>query len=116
MVSVYGIPNCDKIRKTLAWLEAQSVEHQFVNLKKEPLVGDELDEIVRQIGLDTIVNRRGTTWRTLGLGERNPSDEELREILLENQSMILRPLIERDGVFLAGYDEDAFHSFLEIGE
>lgn len=116
MITVFGIPNCDKIRKTLSWLDTHSVEHQFVDLKKSPLEADELDVIVTQIGLDTILNRRGTTWRKLGLADKALSDKELQDVLLQNQSMIIRPLIEKDGVFLAGYDEDAFSSFLEIEE
>jgi len=113
MIQVYGIKNCNKIRDTLQWLEENDVEHQFYDLKKEPLTREELEEFVHRIGLDVLVNRRGMKWRQLGLKDKNLSDEKLFDQLLEHQTMIKRPVLIKGEAILVGYDEEAFETFIE---
>lgn len=113
MIEVYGIKNCDKIRKTKKWLTENEIEFEFFDLKKEPLTREELDEFVHRIGLDTLVNKRGMTWRKLGLKDKEPSDDELFEHLLEHQTMIKRPVLISGEAILVGYDEDAFETFVD---
>ena len=113
MVQVYGIKNCDKIRKTLKWLKDKEIEHHFYDLKKEPLTREELEEFVHRIGLDVLVNRRGMKWRQLGLKDKDLSDDELFDQLLEHQVMIKRPVMIKDEAILVGYDEDAFETFID---
>lgn len=112
MLKVYGIKNCNKVRDTLKWLDDKGVEYTFVNLKKDPLTEAKLDEFVHKVGLDVLVNTRGTTYRNLGLKDKNLDDDQLFDYLLENQSMIKRPVLELDEAVLVGYDEDAFESFV----
>lgn len=112
-MTIYGIRNCNKIRDTLAWMERHEVEHTFVDLKKTPLTRDELNGIADRTGLDALVNRRGMTWRRLGLSGRELSPHELTDLLLENQSMIVRPLIVTPDRIQIGYDEDAFQALAE---
>lgn len=113
MIQVYGIKNCDKIRDTRKWLEKKEIEYTFYDLKKEPLKREELREFVHRIGLDVLVNKRGMTWRQLGLKDKNPGDDELFDQLLENQTMIKRPVLIKDEAILVGYDEEAFEAFVE---
>lgn len=108
---VLGIPNCDKIRKTKAWLEDNDRPFQFIDLKKAPLSVDELTELSQKVGLDALINRRGTTWRKLELADKNLSDAEMLKVLSENQSMILRPVLVRGDSVMIGYDEEAFEGF-----
>ena len=112
MLKVYGIKNCNKVRDTLKWLDGHEVDYEFTDLKKEPLSEAKLDEFVHKVGLDVLVNKRGTTYRNLGLKDKNPDDDQLFDYLLENQSMIKRPVLELDEAVLVGYDEDAFESFV----
>lgn len=112
MIKVYGIKNCNKIRDTLRWMEERGVDFQFVDLKKEPLTERQLAELARKVGLDVLVNRKGMKWRQLGLGGKNPGEEELFGLLLEHQTMIKRPLITRGDAVLVGYDEDSFEHFI----
>ncbi len=113
MIQVYGIKNCNKVRDTFKWLKKNDVEYEFVDLKKEPLTRDELQSFVNQIGLDVLINRRGMKWRQLGLKDKNLSDEDLFDQLLEHQVMIKRPVLVKDEAILVGYDEDAFEAFVE---
>ncbi|MFO7845862.1 MAG: Spx/MgsR family RNA polymerase-binding regulatory protein [Balneolaceae bacterium] len=112
MLKVYGIKNCNKVRDTFKWLEENEIEYEFIDLKKEPLSEQKLDEFVHKVGLDVILNKRGMKWRTLGLKDKNLDDDELFDQLLEHQTMIKRPVMEKDEAVLVGYDEDAFESFV----
>lgn len=113
MIEVYGIKNCDKIRKTKKWLSDNDIEYEFFDLKKEPLTREELKEFVYRVGLETLVNKRGMTWRKLGLKDSKISENDLFEILLEKQTMIKRPVLISGEAILVGYDEDAFEKFVE---
>lgn len=112
MIQVYGIKNCNKIRDTFKWFEAREADYHFYDLKKEPLTREELEEFVHRIGLDVLVNRKGMKYRQLGLNEKELSDDELFEQLLEHQTMIKRPVLIKDEAILVGYDEEAFEAFI----
>tara|TARA_R110000868_G_scaffold365772_1_gene628679 strand:- start:895 stop:1314 length:420 start_codon:yes stop_codon:yes gene_type:complete len=116
MLHVIGIKNCDTIRKTKKWLEANEVEYEFIDLKKEPLTIDEIKELEFKVGLDVLVNKRGTTYRNLGLKEKDFSNEEMLEVLEQNQSMIKRPVLVLNEAVLVGYDEEAFKNFIGLEE
>lgn len=112
MLRVYGIKNCNKVRDTFKWLDENDIDYEFINLKKDPLSEGKLDEFVHKVGLDVLVNKRGTTYRNLGLKDKDVDEDELFDLLLENQTMIKRPVLELDDAVLVGYDEDAFDSFV----
>lgn len=112
MLKVYGIKNCNKVRDTFKWLEENEVDYEFIDLKKDPLSEGKLDEFVHKVGLDVLINKRGTTYRKLGLKDKDLDEDQLFDLLLENQTMIKRPVLELDDAVLVGYDEDAFDSFV----
>ena len=112
MLKVYGIKNCNKVRDTFKWLKENDVDYEFIDLKKDPLSEGKLDEFVHKVGLDVLINKRGTTYRNLGLKDKDLDEDQLFDQLLENQTMIKRPVLEQDDAVLVGYDEDAFDSFV----
>lgn len=114
MLHVIGIKNCDTIKKTKKWLTENEVEFEFIDLKKEPLTIDEIKELEYKVGLDVLVNKRGTTYRNLGLKDKNLSDQDMIQTLQENQSMIKRPVLVLDEAVLVGYDEEAFKNFVGL--
>lgn len=116
MVHIIGIPNCNKIRNTKNWLTNQRIDHVLINVKKDPLTYDELKELELKVGLDVLVNTKGTTYRTLNIKDLNLSDEKLFDLLLEHQSMITRPIIVYRDSVLVGYDEKAFKAFFKENE
>ncbi len=113
MLTIIGIKNCSTIKKTLAWLDEQGVDYSFRDVKKEPLNDEELAGFAMRVGIDTLVNRRGMKWRSLGLSGKDLSDEELLELLAEHQTMIKRPLVSADEAAMVGFDEDALESFID---
>lgn len=112
MLHVIGIKNCDTIKKTRKWLNENEVEFEFIDLKKEPLTVDEIKELEFKVGLDVLINKRGTTYRNLGLKDKSLSDQDMIQTLQENQSMIKRPVLVLDEAVLVGYDEEAFKNFV----
>ena len=89
------------------------MEYEFIDLKKDPLSEQKLDEFVHKVGLDVILNKRGMKWRNLGLKDKNLDDDQLFDQLLEHQTMIKRPVLEQGDAILVGYDEDAFDAFVD---
>lgn len=116
MVHIIGIPNCNKIRDTKKWLTSQGIDYVLINVKKEPLTHDELKELEIKVGLDVLVNSKGTTYRKLNIKDLNLSEEKLFDLLYENQSMIKRPIIVYQDSVLVGYDEEAFEAFFKENE
>lgn len=107
LINVYGVPNCDKIRKTKSFLEQNIIEYTFINVRSEPLSKETLTQAVNQLGLDIVLNRKGMLYRKLGLKDKNLSDDQLFNELFNEQGMIKRPLIEKNGKYHCGYNEQA---------
>jgi Spx/MgsR family transcriptional regulator len=99
MVKLYGVPSCKQIRDSKGLFENEGIDYEFINIRKTPMDAALLRETIKQMGMDTVVNRKGPTYRKLGLKEKNLSDEELFKILLQEQGMIKRPLIKKGPKF-----------------
>jgi len=113
LINVYGVPTCDKIRKTKSFLEQNKIEYTFINVRSEPLSKDTLSMAINQLGLDVVLNRKGMLYRKLGLKDKNLNDIQLFEELFNEQGMIKRPLIEKNANYHCGYDEQAILSFVK---
>ncbi len=113
MLEVIGITNCNTIKKTKDLLSEKDVSYSFRDVKKDPLSPNELAELVMRAGLDTLVNRKGRKWKMLGLSDKELSDNDLFEVLLEHQTMIKRPVLRKGEAVMVGFDEDALQNFIE---
>ena len=111
MITLYGIPNCGSVKKAKDWLNGEGLAFEEVNWKKRPITRAEMARFVDQKGMDVVLNRRGMTWRKLGLKDQNLSDEQLLDQLLEHQGLMKRPVIDRDGDLIVGYDAEAYAAF-----
>ena len=95
MVRVYGIANCDTIKKARRWLDEHGVAYAFHDYKKQGLDGALLRAWVDELGWEALLNRKGTTWRGLPPEVREAMDEEAAiRIMLASPSIIRRPLID----------------------
>lgn len=107
---LYGIPNCDTVRKARAWLAERGIDHAFHDYKRQGVPADRLDAWISHVGWETLLNRQGTTWRKLDEATRYGIVDaaSARALMLANASVIRRPLIERDGrVIAVGFDARA---------
>lgn len=113
MLHIVGIPNCNKIRDTKKWMDEREVPYTFINVKKEPLTLDEIKDLEFKVGIDVLMNTRGSTYRRLGLKDKTLNKDELIGLLEEHQSMIKRPVLVYENSVLVGYDESSFEAFLK---
>jgi len=116
LILVYGVPSCDKIKKTKSLLSSNNIDFTFVNVRQNPIARKKLEEMVSQLTLDKVLNRQGMLYRKKGLKEKNLTVDQLFEELLNEQGMIKRPLIEKQGLYLTGYDEKAIMDFVNTAK
>jgi Spx/MgsR family transcriptional regulator len=105
--TLYGIPNCDTVKRARAWLAEQGTAYTFHDFKKAGVPEDRLDAWLRSAGWQTLVNRSGTTWRKLPDDERAAVTDSAsaRALMLRQASVIKRPVVEwADGRITVGFD------------
>ena len=115
VVTVYGIPNCDAVKKARAWLADASVDHVFVDFKKHGVPGDQLPRWIAALGWDLLLNRKGTTWRQLDDDARAAVIDATTAsaLMLAHPSVVKRPVVVwRDARVSVGFDADSFRSHL----
>ena len=113
MTKIYGIKACDTMKKALTWLEKHGVAYEFHDYKKTELEPATLKRWVKQVGYEVLLNTKGTTWRKLSDADReNVTEAKAVKLMLANLSLIKRPVIEGDGVFLVGFDEAKYKAEL----
>ena len=108
-VTLYGIPNCDTVKKARVWLDERGVQYAFHDYKKSGIDEARLTAWVGELGWETVLNRAGTTFRALPNAEKEDLDaEEAIRLMLAQPSMIKRPVVETGGALLVGFDADAY--------
>jgi Spx/MgsR family transcriptional regulator len=112
MIHLYGIPNCDTVKKARTWLEAAGLEYAFHDYKKEGADAAKLAEWVAAMGADVVLNRRGTTFRKLSDAERAQADADPVALMVAHPSLIKRPVAEHAGGLLVGFAEAAWKAAL----
>ncbi len=114
-LTVYGIRNCDTVKKALKWLDAKKVPYVFHDFKSKGIDKKKLNDWVAQVGYDSLLNRKGMTWRKLTDAEQSAAANKSGAIalMMEKTSVIKRPVIESDGKVLAiGFDEGVYKEAL----
>ncbi|NND90436.1 MAG: ArsC family reductase [Granulosicoccus sp.] len=112
-VRVYGIANCDTVRKARRWLDAQSIEHAFHDYKKQGIDKPTLTRWCEVLGWESLLNRRGTTWRKLADADKQAlTQARAIELMLDNTSLIKRPVIDTGQQLIAGFDEEQYQQHL----
>ena len=109
MVTMYGIKNCDTIKKARGFLEDHQVEFEFVDFRQQPIEPTLLQSFVDQIGWDKLINKRSTTYR--GLSDIQKANITL-ELTLKNPTLIKRPVLVTDGNIRVGFSEKSYSDLL----
>jgi Spx/MgsR family transcriptional regulator len=116
LVKVYGIKNCDTMKKARTWLESHAIEYEFHDYKVAGIDREHLRRWCREAGWETVLNRSGTTFRKLPDDRKTGLDEERAiELMLEQPSMIKRPVIERGKRIVVGFDPKVYATELVSG-
>lgn len=111
-MKLYGIPNCNSVKKARAWLTENGIDIPFHDFKKQGVSAALLKPWLQQVGWEKLVNRQGTTWRQLPDEAKAAVCDESSAIrlMLEKSSVIKRPVLEMDGKITLGFDEAAYQS------
>jgi Spx/MgsR family transcriptional regulator len=105
-IEVYGIPNCDTVKKARIWLDARGLAYTFHDYKKEGASPEKLAAWIDAAGLDKVLNRAGTTFRKLAEADKADLDTDRAiALMVANTSTIKRPVVEHPGGVLVGFKE-----------
>ncbi|QQD20973.1 ArsC family reductase [Oceanospirillaceae bacterium ASx5O] len=109
MVTLYGIKNCDTIKKARAWLQATGIEYAFHDYKKDGLSAELLDSFLAELSWEDLLNKRGTTWRALPDDVKAGIDAaSAKTLMLDNPSIIKRPLLDTGNRKVLGFSADDY--------
>lgn len=112
---LYGIPNCDTVKKARAWLATHGVDHVFHDFRKQGVDADWLARVESQVGWRALTNTRGTTWRRIAETRRAQvvDASSALPLLLEFPSAIKRPVLERDGRYHVGFSDSQYQEIFK---
>jgi len=113
MLKIYGIKNCNSMKKAFDALQAKSLNYDFHDYKKQGIDAVTLKIWLKEIGQDTVLNKKGTTWRKLSEEEQNralSSEDNLIEALIAQPSLIKRPVLQTSQGFIVGFDESTYQN------
>jgi arsenate reductase len=108
-MKIYGIRNCDTMKKAFAWLEGNRIPYEFHDYKKDGVPPGKLRAWARQVGWERLANTRGPTWRKIPDAKKTSLDEAKMIALLEaNTSAIKRPILEAGSQVIVGFDREEY--------
>ncbi len=114
MLTIYGIPNCDTVKKTLDWLKAHKISYRFHNYKTEGITAGKLKSWCKQKGWEVLLNKKSATWRGLDAVEQNKISNEKAAIVVmtASTSIIKRPVIENEKgeIVSVGFDAKEYEN------
>ena len=113
-VTIYGIANCDTIKKAKKWLCEHGLEFQFHDYRKQGLDPTLLRSWIDELGWETLLNKRGTTWRQLPDDTKdNVNTESAIAIMLDNPAIIKRPLLVKSNELHVGFSDATYSKIFE---
>lgn len=116
---VYGIKSCDSIKKATVWLSKHKISFEFHDYKAVGISMVQLKRWSKQVGWETFMNKKSTTWRSFDAATQAAitNEKAALKLMMENTSLIKRPLIEVDGkVLVLGYNEEEYTKVLLSGK
>ncbi|WP_211825672.1 ArsC family reductase [Kistimonas asteriae] len=113
MITMYGISNCDTIKKARRWMDENNIAYQFHDYRKDGLTEAQLTQWTDSLGWEALLNRRGTTWRKLPEATRDTIDHASAiAIMLENPAIIKRPLLVAGDHYQLGFQPAQWQTLL----
>ncbi|MDX1525293.1 MULTISPECIES: ArsC family reductase [Pseudidiomarina] len=117
-LSVYGITNCDTVRKARKWLEQHQITYRFHDVRVEPVASTTLSTWLQQLGADALVNKRSTSWRELTSAQQQSvkqgDNAAIVALLQQYPTLMKRPLLAQEDRYLTGFNSTAWQQFLEL--
>ena len=108
-ITMFGIPNCDTIKKAKKWLEAEGIEFEFHDYRKQGINTELVTNFCSELGWELVLNKRGTTYRQLPQEQKDTlTEEKAVALLVEQPAMIKRPILKVDGKLHIGFKADQY--------
>ncbi|WP_217542441.1 ArsC family reductase [Vibrio metschnikovii] len=109
LITLYGIPNCDTIKKARKWLDTKGVEYQFHDYRKDGITAELVNEFFQALGWQNVINKRGTTYRQLSPQQKESLNETTAlPLLLDQPAMIKRPILRIEKLLYVGFSTDDY--------
>ena len=109
MITLYGIKNCDSIKKSRKWLDKNSIEYVFHDFRIDGVKKTMIKEFIENIDITLLINKRSTSWKKLSTKEKLADTKlDLIELLVKNPTIIKRPIIKSKDKYLVGFSEEKF--------
>lgn len=113
MTTIYGIKNCDTVKKARLWLEQNNIPAHFHDFRDDGLTREQVEKWATQVGWEVLLNKRSTTWKQLDGTVRDQIDESSAiATILEHPTLIKRPVLEAQGELLVGFKTEQYSSLL----
>jgi arsenate reductase len=116
-ITIYGIPNCDTVQKTIAWFKANNITFEFYDYKKNGITAAKLKPWCKQKGWEVLLNKKSTSWRDLGKeAQANITDAKTAiTVMVKTPSIIKRPVVEQAGKIVAvGFDKAVYEKLFLV--
>ena len=106
---IYGIPNCDSVKKARQWFDAHAIAYTFVDVRKTPPSREQLARWMDCVGANLLINKRSTTWKNMSPNKRQEAEHgDTLTVLLDNPTLIKRPVLEHAGDVAVGFKADSY--------
>jgi Spx/MgsR family transcriptional regulator len=108
MIKVYGIKNCDNVKKALSFFKNNAIDYEFIDFKSDPATCEHISKWLKHVEMKKLFNSRSTTYRTLKLKELNLDDDVKKKWLCRENMLIKRPVIEFDDKVIVGFNDKEY--------
>ncbi len=104
MITLYGIKNCDTVKKARTWLDKKGIEYRFHDFRQDGITEQQINNWVSALGWEGLINKRSTTWKTLGESQKvGLNDQSVVELIIEAPTLIKRPLLDTGNSISVGF-------------
>ena len=109
MTTIYGIKNCDTVKKACRWLDDNNIDYQFHDFRKDGLSQSKVKQWANHVDWEILLNRRGTTWRKISDSQKESINKSNAiKLMIEQPTLIKRPVIEHNKTIVVGFSEDSY--------
>jgi len=114
--TLYGISNCDTVKRARRWLDESQIDYQFYDLRKHGVTTKLIEQWLERVHWEALLNRRGTTWRKLDANTHGAvSKDTITPLFCEHPTLIKRPVLEYDDKMAIGFSDTTYHNLLRCG-
>ena len=114
MVTLFGIKNCDTVKKARRWLDAENIEYQFHDFRVDGISQEQIISWLQASSLETLINKRSTTWKALSDTEKASINmTNAVPLILEHPTLIKRPLLAIDADVHLGFNDKTYHTIFK---